>query len=197
MTVIKRYSNRKLYDTDRSCYVTLDEIAEMVRSGEEVKIIDNRTGEDLTTVTLAQIVYEEERRDKRVVNIPTLRLLIQSPAEILQRLSRPVTEIREQTQQQVEKLKRRAEAQQEEFVAPFREFLDNVQRTVDEMQQRFDTRVKEAVGAVTHVSEVEAELNALRERVDDLETEVRALRKLTSAAVPKPATPARRTPTSK
>jgi polyhydroxyalkanoate synthesis regulator protein len=55
--IIKRYSNRKLYDTKDSRYVTLLQIAEMVRSGEEVQIIDNNTKDDLTEVTLAQIIY--------------------------------------------------------------------------------------------------------------------------------------------
>src|SRR5215208_6177968 len=50
--VIKRYTNRKLYDTVESRYVTLDEIAAMIKAGAEVKIIDNRTKEDLTSVTL-------------------------------------------------------------------------------------------------------------------------------------------------
>ncbi len=56
--IIKRYTNRKLYDTVESRYVTLDEIAAMVKAGAEVKIIDNRSKEDLTTVTLAQIIFE-------------------------------------------------------------------------------------------------------------------------------------------
>ena len=56
--VIKRYTNRKLYDTVESRYVTLDEIAQMIKAGAEVKIIDNRTKEDLTSVTLAQIIFE-------------------------------------------------------------------------------------------------------------------------------------------
>ena len=60
--VIKRYSNRKLYDTKDSRYVTLLQIAEMVRGGEEVQIIDNNTKEDLTEVTLAQIIYEEQKQ---------------------------------------------------------------------------------------------------------------------------------------
>ena len=59
--VIKRYANRKLYDTRDSKYVTLDRIAEFVRNGEEVKVIDNRSKADLTKVTLAQIIYEEQK----------------------------------------------------------------------------------------------------------------------------------------
>ena len=60
--VIKRYTNRKLYDTVESRYVTLDEIAQMIKGGAEVKIIDNRSKEDLTSVTLAQIIFEEEKK---------------------------------------------------------------------------------------------------------------------------------------
>ena len=60
--VIKRYTNRKLYDTVESRYVTLDEIAQMIKAGAEVKIIDNRSKEDLTSVTLAQIIFEEEKK---------------------------------------------------------------------------------------------------------------------------------------
>ena len=54
--IIKRYSNRKLYDTRGSSYVTLLQIAEMIRDGEDVQIIDNATKEDKTDVTLALII---------------------------------------------------------------------------------------------------------------------------------------------
>jgi len=60
--VIKRYTNRKLYDKQESRYVTLEEIARLVREGEDVGVIDNETEEDLTAVTFAQIILEEEKR---------------------------------------------------------------------------------------------------------------------------------------
>ena len=59
--LIKRYANRKLYDTQESRYVTLQQIAEFIREGHDVRIVDNRSKEDLTNVTLAQIIYEEEK----------------------------------------------------------------------------------------------------------------------------------------
>lgn len=62
MPTIKRYSNRKLYDPETRQYVTLDEIGEMIRRGEDVRIIDHVTGADLTTLTMAQIVFEQEKR---------------------------------------------------------------------------------------------------------------------------------------
>jgi polyhydroxyalkanoate synthesis repressor PhaR len=75
--VIKRYSNRKLYDTRDSRYVTLQQIGEMVRAGEEVQIIDNKTKEDKTEVTLALILSEDLRSEPRSVPLAALRDLIQ------------------------------------------------------------------------------------------------------------------------
>lgn len=176
MKLIKRYTNRKLYDTERSCYVTLDEIAEMVREGDDVRIIDNRTGEDLTTVTLAQIVYEEEKRDRKLLPLQSLRMIIQSPADFLQRISKPVTDFREETQRQVERLRERAVTQQEEIVSPIREFVDNVQRTLDAMGSQFDERLKDSVDGLTHIPAVAAEVEELRRTVGRLEAEVKDLR---------------------
>ncbi len=79
--VIKRYSNRKLYDTKDSRYVTLLQIAEMVRAGEEVQIIDNNTKDDLTEITLAQIIYEEQKAHSRNVPLQTLKELIHQRTE--------------------------------------------------------------------------------------------------------------------
>ncbi|MDP7039913.1 MAG: polyhydroxyalkanoate synthesis regulator DNA-binding domain-containing protein [Myxococcota bacterium] len=73
--IIKRYSNRKLYDTERSCYVTLDEIALMIREGEELKIIDKDSGENLTSVTFAQIIFEAEKKQS-FMPIPLLQDLV-------------------------------------------------------------------------------------------------------------------------
>ncbi len=81
--IIKRYSNRKLYDTVESRYVTLPQIAVLVRNGEDVRIIDNNSKEDLTSVTLAQIVYEEERKQSRALPLATLKDLIHTSGEKL------------------------------------------------------------------------------------------------------------------
>src|SRR5512146_1684453 len=78
--IIKRYTNRKLYDTVESRYVTLDEIAEMVKAGVEVRILDNRTKEDLTSVTLAQIIFEEEKKTSKM-NLRTLKDMIRYGGE--------------------------------------------------------------------------------------------------------------------
>jgi len=75
--IIKRYQNRKLYDTDASCYVTLDEIAEMIQQGEDVTVVDNRNQKDITASTLTQIIFEKQKRSESPVPISTLRHIIQ------------------------------------------------------------------------------------------------------------------------
>jgi polyhydroxyalkanoate synthesis repressor PhaR len=60
--LIKKYANRKLYDTRTSRYITLDGIAELVREGHEVKVVDRDNGHDLTQVTLSQVVLSQEKR---------------------------------------------------------------------------------------------------------------------------------------
>ena len=79
--VIKRYANRKLYDTEHSRYVTLDQISEMIRNGDDVKIVDNKTKEDLTTVTLAQIIFEEEKKQRSFLPLGAMRNIIQNGSE--------------------------------------------------------------------------------------------------------------------
>jgi len=72
MPTIKRYTNRKLYDVDARRYVTLEEIGQLVRSGEEVQVVDYATGADLTTTTLVQVLFDEQKRSS---NFPPLALL--------------------------------------------------------------------------------------------------------------------------
>lgn len=174
MRVIKRYSNRKLYDTDKSSYVTLEEIAEMVRNGDDVNIIDNKSGEDLTRVTLAQILFEEEKRDRRALPLNTLRLIIQSPTDLISKLRTPVQDLREKTQQEVERIRERAHAQQEEIINPMRGL---VQRNIDELQALVDESVNSVVNSIPlpQVVRVEEEVTELRERVAWLEQQVERL----------------------
>ena len=66
--LIKRYANRKLYNTETSRYITLKGIAELLEQDQEVKVIDNETGEDITSVTLSQILVDTERGGRSVPN---------------------------------------------------------------------------------------------------------------------------------
>ncbi len=62
MTIIKRYSNRKLYDSEAARYVTLDELGDRIHAGEDISIVDHESGADLTAVTLMQIMFEREKK---------------------------------------------------------------------------------------------------------------------------------------
>jgi len=79
---IKRYSNRKLYDTEASEYVSLGDIAELVRSGETVEVVDNSTGEDLTAQTLTQIILEEGKEGRHVIPSDLLHQLLRRSGEM-------------------------------------------------------------------------------------------------------------------
>ncbi|OGQ04548.1 MAG: hypothetical protein A2W61_00570 [Deltaproteobacteria bacterium RIFCSPLOWO2_01_44_7] len=81
--VIKRYQNRKLYDTQDSCYVTLEDIRDMIKEGQDIQIIDNSSKEDLTSVTFAQIIFEEEKKHKGILPLNTFKEIIASGGEAL------------------------------------------------------------------------------------------------------------------
>lgn len=95
--LIKRYESRKLYDTEESRYVSLDEIAAWVRAGQEVKVVDNATGVDVTSQTLTQIILDEGRKGTAFL-----------PSELLHELvrvgERAVSSGKEQLQQGVDRL---------------------------------------------------------------------------------------------
>ena len=94
MRVIKRYSNRKLYDTETKQYITLDQIADLVREGVELQVVENSSGEDLTALTLSQIILEQEKKQKGFVPRSVLSALVEAGGKpmssLRQRLESPL-----------------------------------------------------------------------------------------------------------
>ncbi|MBM4457477.1 MAG: pesticidal protein Cry15Aa [Chloroflexi bacterium] len=88
MPLIKRYANRKLYDTTGRRYVSLDAIGEMVRQGQEVKVADHVTGDDLTAMVLSQVIAEQERRQAGRLPRAVLAGLIRTGGETWEALRR-------------------------------------------------------------------------------------------------------------
>jgi polyhydroxyalkanoate synthesis repressor PhaR len=82
--VIKKYANRRLYNTQTSSYVTLDHLCEMVKEGKEFEVRDARTGEDITRSVLTQIIFEEEGKGQNLLPIRFLRQLIRFYGDSLQ-----------------------------------------------------------------------------------------------------------------
>ncbi len=74
--VVKKYANRRLYDTESSIYITLDTLAEMVRQGRDFVVYDAKTGDDITRSVLTQIIMEEETRGRNMLPTAFLRQLI-------------------------------------------------------------------------------------------------------------------------
>ncbi|MEZ4393645.1 MAG: polyhydroxyalkanoate synthesis regulator DNA-binding domain-containing protein [Polyangiales bacterium] len=183
--VVKRYSNRKLYDTVESRYVTLTQIAELVRQGEEVRIIDNASKEDLTRMTLAQILYEEERKQSRALPIAALKELIHTSSErIIESLKdTPMGKLIARGGEGVEAAPPPEPAPPPPPVeaapepAPrepsrFDQFVGQGREAIDQWQHRVDTQMRtfwEGINPATQIQALQAEVKRLQQRVDDLE----------------------------
>jgi polyhydroxyalkanoate synthesis repressor PhaR len=81
--LLKKYSNRRLYDTEKSAYVTLDHVMQVIRKGRRVAVVDAKSGEDVTAFILTQIILEESRKRNNLLPVPLLHLIVQYGENIL------------------------------------------------------------------------------------------------------------------
>jgi polyhydroxyalkanoate synthesis repressor PhaR len=176
--VIKRYTNRKLYDTVESRYVTLDEIAEMIKAGAEVKVVDNRTKDDLTAVTLAQIIFEEEKKTSKM-SMKTLLGLIRHGSEVAQQL---VDGAGGDLRGRVDAVRQAAETRVQSILAKgqqtgekARELVSASQEVLSGLQKRIDERVRAAAEGVQHLPEVKRQLDEISQRISALEQRLEEL----------------------
>ena len=88
MLIIKRYPNRKLYDTEAKKYITLDGISDLIRDGQEIQVLDHASGEDLTAVILTQIIFEQEKKNSGFLPRSVLRGLVQAGGDTIGSLRR-------------------------------------------------------------------------------------------------------------
>jgi polyhydroxyalkanoate synthesis repressor PhaR len=139
--LIKRYANRKLYNTATSRYITLKGIAELIEAGEQVRVIDNETGEDITSVTLSQILVDTERASRRVPGTVLSDLIQRSGDVLYSALKRGVgdaSEGIEEFQRNVRRLLGR-EGSRREWIAFAAPDLDRmVQRAVERVLRALD-----------------------------------------------------------
>lgn len=174
--IIKRYSNRKLYDTKDSKYVTLLQIAEMVRGGEEVQIIDNNTKDDLTEITLAQIIYEEQKAHSRNVPLQTLKELIHVRTEkVLADLRDgpigrliPGGKVGEERAVEPAPLK---EKEKERDSKPT--LVDQAKEKLEEVQHTLDERIKAILATFRPLQQLQQEVRRLNERIEELERKLK------------------------
>jgi len=90
--IIKKYANRRLYNTGSSSYITLDHLGEMTREGIDFKVVDAKSGDDITRSVLTQIIMEEENRGQTMLPTPFLRQLIAMYGDSMQSMVPPYLE---------------------------------------------------------------------------------------------------------
>ena len=147
--IIKRYQNRKLYDTTDSCYVTLEDIGEMIKMGDEVQIIDNQTKEDLTAVTLAQIIYEEQKKRTHVLPLSTFRQIIQSSGDTIKEFVNKAVE------------------------SGGRE-IQHVREIVDEKIRPTVEHIRELPNVYTEIKNLRQKINSLEDKIKNYESKNRS-----------------------
>ncbi len=172
--LIKRYGNRKLYDVEASRYVTLDGIRALVQSGEDVRVVDNDNGEDLTRLTLAQIIYEAEKKANGrsgTLSLPLLRRLVQFGDEAVRDLRRGVERGREALESVREGVQglvtRRGTSKKGSSL--LEEILEAPQRTLDDLQHRIDAQVRQSVERVASHPALRSELKRIEQSLRQLE----------------------------
>jgi polyhydroxyalkanoate synthesis repressor PhaR len=186
--IIKRYANRKLYDTQHSRYVTLDQISEMIRNGDEVKIVDNKSKEDLTSVTLAQIIFEEEKKQRSFLPLTAMRNIIQNGGEWIAEAQRRVTSIlpykahdgidgeptaegTDETEIAEHETYGGTPRKREELAAlrQIREWVTQSQKALDDWQKRVDGRIRHAVETISPFAGLQKDVKHLADRIAELE----------------------------
>jgi len=173
--IIKRYSNRKLYDTEDKRYITLEQIAQLVRDGQDIKVIENQTGEDLTTVTLSQILLEQEKRKEgKLPKTFFMNLIQRSSAGVVDFMRKNVLQYFDSSflsdddsiEVNVDKLVETGELAQDEA----KELKDEIRNRTQTFKQRLDELVERRVTDILEKLSIpsKAEIDGLKARIDEL-----------------------------
>jgi polyhydroxyalkanoate synthesis repressor PhaR len=163
--VIKRYSNRKLYDTRESTYVTLLSIAEMVRNGEDVQVIDNATKEDKTDVTLALIISEELKSKPRAIPLATLKALIR------QRSGRLISQLKDGPIGKF--IPKEGEDDEESAMHDAKEGSPKgLRAALEQWQSTIDERIRAVLPTFSAFRELQVEVERLKKEVSDLKAQL-------------------------
>src|SRR6185312_10006488 len=186
--IIKRYANRKLYDTEHSRYVTLDQISEMIRAGDDVKIVDNKTKEDLTTVTLAQIIFEEEKKQRSFLPLGAMRNIIQSGGQWFAEAQRRVQSIlpgkrgedgEAEHDEPPATVEEGEAADKKRSLAALREWVDHSRSRLEEWQKEVDGKIRGAIEGIQHSinpwAGVQKDVRTLADRIEELEAKLSEL----------------------
>lgn len=169
--LIKRYQNRKLYDTRNSTYVTLDDIARLVKAGEDVQIIDNKSDEDLTGVTLTQIIFEEGKKKKSLLPLGTLKKIIQDGGGTIKDFFEKTidtgvssfSKAKEEAEKVIDRIKDELSPDDDGNI------LQEVLHKTQDFSKKIDEKIRSTVESVTQVASLQNEVRTLRKKIAHLE----------------------------
>ncbi len=172
---IRRYQNRKLYDTERSTYVTLEDIAVIVKRGDDVRIIDNRTKEDLTSVTLTQIIFEEEKKKKGFLPMGALKKIIQNGGDTIKDLVEKTIDTgvhsfslaKEGAEKVIDRIK------DELLPTDDGNILQEVLHKTQDFSKKVDEKIKSTLESVAHVTHLQNEIRSLQKKISFLEKKLK------------------------
>ncbi len=181
MPIIKRYPNRKLYDTAAKQYVSLADLARLIRQGEPVQVTDHATGEDVTNLVLVQIIVEQEKQQGGFLPLAVLTGLVQSGGNTLATLRRSLTAPLDLLRQVDEEIQRRVES----LVSLGELAEDEGRRLIQRLLAQGGERAEPPALSEAAVERklqarslpTRADVQALSELVDKLAVEVEALRR--------------------
>ncbi len=180
MLIIKRYPNRKLYDTEKKQYVTLDRIAMLIQEGRDVQVVDHSTGEDLTTVTLSQIIFEQEKKQSGFVPKNVLAGLVQAGGDTLNAfrnaLASPLgllPDVDLEIEQRIKKLVQEGELAEEQGRNLLEQLLETGRQTVEKTQAGSETYLKKLLSKRGIPSQ--DEIARLSEQIDNLAAKLESL----------------------
>lgn len=183
--VIKKYANRKLYDTTAKKYLNLDDVARLIQQGEQIQVIDNDTQQDVTNVVLSSIILDSAKKEASVLPDTMLINLIQRRGEAMmetfkksvaagveaagfvqQEIEKRLREAFEKSREQADSLKAFAESL--EFI--FKDLGVRVQKTVEETIEKNMTRLLATMNIPTRqeVQKLEATVNQLSQQIGQL-----------------------------
>jgi polyhydroxyalkanoate synthesis repressor PhaR len=179
MLIIKRYANRKLYNTETKHYIILDQIAELIRNGREIQVIDNNSGDDITTLVLSQIILEQEKKQAGNVPRPVLASLVQAGEQTMERMRRALAnpietlhQIDAEIEQRIDSLIARGEIAEDE-ASLFRDKLlriDNSTASLQDVNQEALERLlaERGIPSKTEFDELTKQLEILVEKLESL-----------------------------
>jgi polyhydroxyalkanoate synthesis repressor PhaR len=174
--VIKKYANRRLYNTAASSYVTLDHLSDMVREGTDFVVLDAKTGEDITRSVLTQIIFEQESRGQNLLPVQFLRRLIRFYGDQMQGFLPPYLEM------SMESFSKAQEQMRENFsrtfgaTTPMAAFEEQAQRNMALFQQAMKMWSPFAAGAAT-TPRAAAEDESKDEQLAELRKQMEAMQK--------------------